>query len=48
MRALLTLLVCVAVLSAPAGGAASTARVQLTVYAAASLTNVFPAIDPHE
>src|SRR6478735_734087 len=48
MKASLTLLVCVAVLVAPAGGAASTARAQLTVYAASSLTNVFPAIDPHE
>ena len=48
MKAFLTLLVCLAVLAAPAGGAASTARAQLTVYAAASLTNVFPAIDPHE
>ncbi len=37
-----------ALLAVPAGGAASTARPQITVYAAASLTNVFPAIDPHE
>ena len=37
-----------ALLVVPAGGAASTARPQITVYAAASLTNVFPAIDPHE
>ena len=44
MKAFLTLLVCLAVLAAPAGGAASTARAQLTVYAAASLTNVFPTI----
>jgi molybdate transport system substrate-binding protein len=47
MKAFLTLLVCLAVLAAP-GGAAATARAQLTVYAAASLTNVFPAIDAHE
>ena len=31
----------------PAAGTAP-ARAQLTVYAASSLTNVFPAIDPHE
>ena len=37
-----------AVLVVPAGGAASAARPQITVYAAASLTDVFPAIDPHE
>ena len=37
-----------ALLAVPAGGAASAARPQITVYAAASLTNVFPAIDPHE
>src|SRR5579862_9009114 len=48
MKVFLTLLVCVFVLAAPAGGEASTARAQLTVYAASSLTNVFPAIDPHE
>jgi len=32
----------------PAGGAASAKRAQITVYAAASLTNVFPAIDSQE
>jgi molybdate transport system substrate-binding protein len=35
-------------LAVPAGGTAASARTQLTVYAAASLTNVFPAIAPHE
>jgi molybdate transport system substrate-binding protein len=44
MKAFLALLVVLAALAAPAGGAASTARAQLTVYAAASLTNVFPTI----
>jgi molybdate transport system substrate-binding protein len=48
MKAFLALLVSLAALAVPAGGAASTARPQLTVYAAASLTNVFPAIDSHE
>jgi molybdate transport system substrate-binding protein len=37
-----------AVLAVPAGGAASAASPQITVYAAASLTDVFPAIAPHE
>jgi molybdate transport system substrate-binding protein len=37
-----------ALLAVPAGGTASAARPQITVYAAASLTNVFPAIDSHE
>ncbi len=37
-----------AVLVVPAGGAASAAPPQITVYAASSLTNVFPAIAPHE
>jgi molybdate transport system substrate-binding protein len=37
-----------AFLAVPAGGSASTASTQITVYAAASLTNVFPAIDPNE
>jgi len=41
-------LVLIALIAVPAGGAASAARPQLTVYAAASLTNVFPAIDSHE
>jgi molybdate transport system substrate-binding protein len=44
MKAFLTLLVIIAALAVPAGGEASTARAQLTVYAAASLTNVFPTI----
>ena len=35
-------------LAVPAGGTAATASTQLTVYAAASLTNVFPAIAPHQ
>jgi molybdate transport system substrate-binding protein len=48
MKAFLTLVVLLFVLAAPAGGAASTAHTQLTVYAAASLTNAFPAIDRHE
>ena len=38
----------VALLAVPAGGAARAAQPQITVYAAASLTNVFPAIDPNE
>jgi molybdate transport system substrate-binding protein len=37
-----------ALLAVPAGGAAPAAQPQITVYAAASLTNAFPAIDPHE
>src|SRR5438874_10744277 len=45
--ALLTVVVGLAFLAVPAGGS-SAARPQLTVYAAASLTNVFPAIDSHE
>jgi molybdate transport system substrate-binding protein len=44
----LTVLALVAVLAVPAGSSASAPRPQITVYAAASLTNVFPAIDPHE
>jgi molybdate transport system substrate-binding protein len=41
--------VAVLVLALPVGRASSaTARTQITVYAAASLTNVFPAIDPNE
>jgi molybdate transport system substrate-binding protein len=35
-------------LAVPAGGTAATASTRLTVYAAASLTNAFPAIAPHE
>ena len=46
--ALLTVVALVALLAVPAGGSASTKRTQITVYAAASLTNVFPAIDPNE
>jgi molybdate transport system substrate-binding protein len=46
--ALLTAAGCLALLAVPAAGSASAARTQITVYAAASLTNVFPAIDPHE
>ncbi|HEX6952696.1 MAG TPA: molybdate ABC transporter substrate-binding protein [Gaiellaceae bacterium] len=38
----------IALVAVPAGGAASAARPQLTVYAASSLTNAFPAIDSHE
>jgi molybdate transport system substrate-binding protein len=38
----------IALIAIPAGGAASAARQQLTVYAASSLTNAFPAIDSHE
>jgi len=46
--ALLAVLGLIALVAVPAGGAASAARPQLTVYAASSLTNVFPAIDSHE
>ena len=46
--ALLTVAALLAVLAASAGGAASASSAQLTVYAAASLTNVFPAIDKSE
>lgn len=45
-RSRLALLTVVAFLAA--GGSASAARPQLTVYAAASLTDAFPAIDAHE
>jgi molybdate transport system substrate-binding protein len=41
-------LVAVCLLILPAGMAASATRAQLTVYAASSLTNVFPAIDKSE
>ena len=44
MKSLLALFVVVAALAVPAGGEASAARAQLTVYAAASLTDVFPSI----
>ena len=37
-----------ALLVLPAAGTASAARTQITVFAAASLTNVFHAVDPHE
>ncbi len=46
--ALLTVVALLVLLAVPAGGTASVARTQITVYAAASLTNVFPAIDPNE
>ena len=46
--ALLSALVLLCVLALPAAGEASAKRAQLTVYAAASLTNVFPKIDSHE
>jgi len=42
------LVVLVGLLVLPSGGVASAKRAQITVYAAASLTNVFPAIDSHE
>src|ERR1700749_3479785 len=48
MKAFLALVVVLGALAVPAGGTAAPARAQLTVYAAASLTNVFPAIDSHE
>ena len=46
--AFLTVVAVLGFLAVPAGGSASTASTQLTVYAAASLTDVFPAIAPHE
>ena len=46
--AFLTVVLFLALVMVPAGGAVSATRPQLTVYAAASLTNVFPAIDSHE
>jgi molybdate transport system substrate-binding protein len=46
--ALLAVVAFLAFLAVPAGGSASAARAQITVFAAASLTNVFPAIDRHE
>lgn len=46
--AFLAVLALVALVAVPAGGAAAAARPQLTVYAASSLSDVFPAIDPHE
>ena len=47
-RPLLAALAVLALLSAFAAGARAGARAQLTVYAAASLTDVFPQIDPAE
>jgi molybdate transport system substrate-binding protein len=44
----LTVVALLALLAVPAGGAAPAAQPQITVYAAASLTDVFPAIAPHE
>jgi molybdate transport system substrate-binding protein len=46
--AAVTAVALVGLLAVPAGGTAATASTQLTVYAAASLTNVFPAIAPHQ
>ena len=46
--AFLPVVLLLALVLVPAGGAASAARAQITVYAAASLTDVFPAIDPNE
>jgi molybdate transport system substrate-binding protein len=45
---IVVVVVVLALLAVPAGGSASTSSTQITVYAAASLTNVFPAIDPNE
>lgn len=46
--AVVTAVALLGLLAVPASGTAATASTQLTVYAAASLTNVFPAIAPHE
>ena len=46
--AVVTAVALLALLAVPAGGTAATASTQLTVYAAASLTDVFPAIAPHQ
>jgi molybdate transport system substrate-binding protein len=46
--AVLTAVAVLALLAVPAGGAAPAAQPQITVYAAASLTDVFPAIAPNE
>jgi molybdate transport system substrate-binding protein len=46
--AFLTVVAVLCFLAVPAGGTASTASAQLTIYAAASLTDVFPAIAPNE
>jgi molybdate transport system substrate-binding protein len=48
MKRLVPLLALFALLALPAGGQARARRAQITVYAAASLTDVFPAIDRHE
>lgn len=50
MKGVVALLLLLTLLAAPAASATSHAakRSQLTVYAAASLTDVFPAIDAHE
>jgi molybdate transport system substrate-binding protein len=46
--AVVTAVALLGLLAIPAGGTAATAGTQLTVYSAASLTNVFPAIAPHQ
>jgi molybdate transport system substrate-binding protein len=46
--AVLTVVGVLALLAVPAGGASTAAQPQITVYAAASLTDVFPAIAPKE
>ena len=46
--AILTVLASIALIAVPEGVAGSAARPQLTVYAASSLTNAFPAIDRHQ
>ena len=46
--AVVTAVALLGLLAVPAGGTAATAGTQLTVYAAASLTDVFPAIAPNE
>ena len=46
--ALLTVVGVLGFLAVPAGGSASSASTQLTIYAAASLTDVFPAIAPKQ
>jgi molybdate transport system substrate-binding protein len=48
MKVALLTLAAMGLLALPAGRAESATRAQLTVYAAASLTNVFPAIDKNE
>ena len=46
--AVVTAVAVLGLLAVPAGGTAASGSTQLTVYAAASLTNAFPAIAPHE